>query len=113
VIYASAAEVVAHFERQHAEVLEKFLHTFPSEKYPARVKRRAAARMKVQLGKRPCLKGTPARIYDAKTKLKETARDLPSLDPVKIIAAVAMHLQLDPLTIARLWPEIARELGRK
>lgn len=42
--------------------------------------------------------------------LRDIAGALRSVNPRRIINAVAMHHRIEPLTIARHWPEIARQL---
>ena len=73
-------------------------------------RRRMAAGMTIKLNGIPCLRATPGRIYDAKSRLRKAAFDFRSLDPKNLINAVAAYCRLEPLAVARLWPEIEKDL---
>lgn len=107
------AEVVAYFVRQREDCIEKFLEGFDKNKFSPKQIRRAGQKMQVSQNGKPCRLATPVRLYVAKTLLKKNARELRNVDPRKIVSAVAVHCQLEPLPIARYWPEIAAQIANE
>lgn len=105
-----AADVVAFFERNRSELQKKIFDGINAAKYSEGRRRRMAAGMTIKLNGIPCLRATPGRIYDAKSRLRKAAFDFRSLDPKNLINAVAAYCRLEPLAVARLWPEIEKDL---
>lgn len=110
---ATAEEVVAFFQRQREKEVKKIMSGVNAQKFSPSQLKTMSGNVRFTVGGKPCVRPTPARIYLAKDKLLQTSAGLREVDPRKIINAVAVSCRMEPLTIARLWPEISRRLAAK
>lgn len=102
--------VVWYFRSQKDAEAAKILGEIDKNKFSPRQRRMMASRIQWKIGSKVCFRATPSRMFHAKATLRRVARGLREVDPRRIIFAVALNCQLEALTVATLWPEIAREL---